>query len=65
MSFADSREGHPGDGGPVSWSGLASPPKSFHHHDVRHVLSIHKDIGEGAAVDIVAVGDDADRGISQ
>ncbi len=44
---------------------LSSFPQSLHRHHVRHVLSIHKDIGQRSAIHIVAVGNDADRSIVQ
>ena len=44
---------------------LPSPPKPFPRHHLRHVLSIHEDIRQGSAIDIMAVRDDADLPLVQ
>ena len=39
---------------------LAGLCESFTSEDIRHVLSVHKHIGDGAAVDILSVGHNTD-----
>lgn len=44
---------------------LSSPSESLPRHHLCHALPVHKHIGQGSPIDIVAVRDDADLALVQ
>jgi len=43
----------------------ASPSVAVCHEYLHHVLPVHEYVGDGAVVDILAMGHDADRSFTQ